>query len=94
MNFQKGFTTEKRFFEKKEREDKHLTFTVTSFSSSEKQRLNDGQTWWMSGNNSSEKYSQSHQSNFYFHTFDPLPDENFLDWSKLKQTADNILKCI
>ena len=24
----------------------------------------------------------------------PLPDDKILDWSKLKQTADNILKCI
>ena len=23
-----------------------------------------------------------------------LPDDKILDWSKLKQTADNILKCI
>ena len=25
---------------------------------------------------------------------DPLPDDKILDWSKLKQIADNILKCI
>ena len=24
----------------------------------------------------------------------PLPDDKFLDWSKLKQVADDILKCI
>ena len=24
----------------------------------------------------------------------PLPDDKILDWSKLKQTADDILKCI
>ena len=24
----------------------------------------------------------------------PLPDDNFLDWSKLKQIADDIFKCI
>ena len=24
----------------------------------------------------------------------PLPDDKTLDWSKLKQIADNILKCI
>ena len=24
----------------------------------------------------------------------PLPDEKILDWSKLKEIADNILKCI
>ena len=27
-------------------------------------------------------------------TFNPLPDDKILDWSKLKQVADNILKCI
>ena len=26
--------------------------------------------------------------------FNSLPDDKILDWSKLKQTADNILKCI
>ena len=26
--------------------------------------------------------------------FNPLPDDNILDRSKLKQTADDILKCI
>ena len=25
---------------------------------------------------------------------DPLPNDKILDWSKLKQNADNILKCI
>ena len=24
----------------------------------------------------------------------PLPDDKIVDWSKLKQIADNILKCI
>ena len=24
----------------------------------------------------------------------PLPDDKILDWSKLEQIADNILKCI
>ena len=24
----------------------------------------------------------------------PLPDDKILDWSKLKQTADDIFKCI
>ena len=24
----------------------------------------------------------------------PLPDETILDWSKLKENADDILKCI
>ena len=28
------------------------------------------------------------------HTFNPLPNEKILDWSKLEQTADDILKCI
>ena len=27
-------------------------------------------------------------------TFNPLPDDKILDWSKLKQMADDILKCI
>ena len=27
-------------------------------------------------------------------SFNPLPDDKILDWSKLKQIADNILKCI
>ena len=27
-------------------------------------------------------------------TVNPLPDEKNLDWSKLKEIADNILKCI
>ena len=26
--------------------------------------------------------------------FNPLPDDKILDWSKFKQIADNILKCI
>ena len=26
--------------------------------------------------------------------FNPLPDDKILDWSKLKQIADDILKCI
>ena len=26
--------------------------------------------------------------------FNPLPDNKVLDWSKLKQIADDILKCI
>ena len=26
--------------------------------------------------------------------FNPLPDNKILDWSKLKQSADDILKCI
>ena len=27
-------------------------------------------------------------------SFNPLPDENILDWSKLKQIADDISECI
>ena len=27
-------------------------------------------------------------------TFNPLPDNKILEWSKLKQIADDILKCI
>ena len=27
-------------------------------------------------------------------TFNPLPDEKILDWSKFKEIADDILKCI
>ena len=27
-------------------------------------------------------------------TLNPLPDEKILDWSKLKEILDNILKCI
>ena len=27
-------------------------------------------------------------------SFNPLPDDKILDWSKLKQIADDILKCI
>ena len=30
----------------------------------------------------------------YFCIVKPLPDKKFLDWSKLKQIAENILKCI
>ena len=26
--------------------------------------------------------------------FNPLPDDKILDWSKFKQIADDILKCI
>ena len=26
--------------------------------------------------------------------FNPLPDDKILDWSKMKQIADDILKCI
>ena len=26
--------------------------------------------------------------------FNPLPDEKHLDWTKLKQIADDILRCI
>ena len=29
-----------------------------------------------------------------FHIFNPLPDDKILDWYKMKQIADDILKCI
>ena len=29
---------------------------------------------------------------YLFHLFNPLPDDEILDWSKLKQIADDILK--
>ena len=32
--------------------------------------------------------------NKFEHKVNPLPDDKILDWSKLKQIADNILKCI
>ena len=28
-----------------------------------------------------------------FRALNPLPDDKILDWSKLKQVADDILKC-
>ena len=31
---------------------------------------------------------------FFLKTVNPLPDDKILDWSKLKQIADDILKCI
>ena len=31
---------------------------------------------------------------FIHRAFNPLPDDKILDWFKLKQIADNILKCI
>ena len=30
----------------------------------------------------------------YLFFISPLPDDKILDWSKLKQIADDILKCI
>ena len=30
----------------------------------------------------------------FWATFNPLPDDKISDWSKLKQIADDILKCI
>ena len=32
--------------------------------------------------------------NLLFDWVNPLPDDKILDWSKLKQIADDILKCI
>ena len=34
------------------------------------------------------------QTHFGASKLNPLPDDKILDWSKLKQIADNILKCI
>ena len=31
---------------------------------------------------------------YHDYCVNPLPDHKILDWSKLKQTADGILKCI
>ena len=36
----------------------------------------------------------SYKNIFYDATINPLPDDKMLDWSKLKQIADYILKCI
>ena len=33
-------------------------------------------------------------ANLILKSFNPLPDEKILDWSKLKQMADDILKFI
>ena len=30
----------------------------------------------------------------YFFSLNPLPNDKILDWSKLKQIADSVLKCI
>ena len=34
------------------------------------------------------------ETNLYKVTINPLPDDKILDWSKLKQIADDILKCL
>ena len=34
------------------------------------------------------------QKSFLYFGFNPLPDDKILDWFKLKQIADDILKCI
>ena len=39
-------------------------------------------------------YSMEYNLHLRFPFNNPLPDENFLDWSKLKEIADDILKCI
>ena len=31
---------------------------------------------------------------YQLHSFNPLPDDKILDWSKLKQTAEDIIKFI
>ena len=36
----------------------------------------------------------SHHGTEMHYSFNPLPDHKILDWSKLKQIADDILKCI
>ena len=35
-----------------------------------------------------------HLSMLSWSAFNPLPDDKILDWSKLKQIANDILKCI
>ena len=35
--------------------------------------------------------SCQHEDTFF--CFNPLPDDKVLDWSKIKQIADDILKC-
>ena len=35
-----------------------------------------------------------HQLNQNIYSFNSLPDDKILDWTKLKQTADDILNCI
>ena len=34
------------------------------------------------------------QPGFFLACLNPLPDNKILDWSKLKQIADDIVKCI
>ena len=34
------------------------------------------------------------KSNVMHETFNPIPDDKILDWFKMKQIADDILKCI
>ena len=40
------------------------------------------------------KYSMVPDEKHLERQINPLPDDKILDWSKLKQIADNILKCI
>ena len=39
-------------------------------------------------------YIETKRQASYLATTNPLPDDKILDWSKLKQIADDILKCI
>ena len=40
------------------------------------------------------KSMKKHIPGVFFSFVNPLPDDKILDWSKLKQIADDILKCI
>ena len=39
-------------------------------------------------------FLQSHWQLYHMTIINPLPNDKFLDWSKMKQIADDILKCI
>ena len=39
-------------------------------------------------------YADCPRSPLFADAFNPLPDEKILDWSKLKEIADDISKCI
>ena len=40
------------------------------------------------------KMADEHSNIMISLVLNPLPDDKILDWSKLKETADDILKCI
>ena len=42
----------------------------------------------------SEYFRNSEPNDKNLELFNPLPDNKILDWTKLKQIADDILKCI